>query len=241
MRRTRRGPVMSPCQNPIDRDRVAGDPGLGAGDQTVLAEHAVDERRLARVGAADDRELQDRLVAVGVLLVVELAIDVGEERLEQVGDALAVLGGELDGVAEAERERFENALLAGAPLGLVGDEHDRRRRAAEPAGDLLVERDDPGARIEQEQRDVGLRNGGLGLLAHPAGKRGGVLVLVTGGVDDAEIEPDEVRVALAAVAGDAGGVVDERELLADEAVEERRLADVGTADDRDGGKAGHRG
>ena len=40
-------------------------------------------------------------------------------------------------------------------------------------------------------------------------------------------------VALATVAGHAGAVVDERELLADEAVEQGRLAHVGAADDGD--------
>lgn len=41
-----------------DRDRVVGDPGLGAGQQAVLADDLVDQRRLARVGATDHRDLQ---------------------------------------------------------------------------------------------------------------------------------------------------------------------------------------
>ena len=44
-----------------------------------------------------------------------------------------------------------------------------------------------------------------------------------------------MRVALAPVAGDAGPIIDERELLADEPVEQGRFADVRTADDRNYG------
>src|SRR5690606_2283975 len=55
-------------------------------------------------------------------------------------------------------------------------------------------------------------------------------------VDHGEVQPQQVRIAEAAVARDAGLVVDQRELLADEPVEQRRLADVGTADDDDLGQ-----
>ena len=54
------------------------------------------------------------------------------------------------------------------------------------------------------------------------------------GVDDGEAQRAEPAGALAQVAGHAGLVVDERQPPPDEAVEERRLADVGTADDGEG-------
>ena len=43
----------------------------------------------------------------------------------------------------------------------------------------------PARRVEQEQRDVGAGHGGFGLHAHPAGQRLRVVILVTGGIDDA--------------------------------------------------------
>ncbi len=49
---------------------IAGDPGLGPGQQPVLAEQAVDQRRLAGVGPPDDGQLQ-RPRGIG-LLVAEL-------------------------------------------------------------------------------------------------------------------------------------------------------------------------
>ena len=54
-----------------------------------------------------------------------------------------------------------------------------------------------------------------------------------GGVDDAEFEIAETRLAFATVAGDAGLVVDERQLLADQPVEQGRLADIRPPDDGD--------
>ena len=63
-----------------------------------------------------------------------------------------------------------------------------------------------------------------------------VLVLEPGGVDHPELEPEQARLALAAVAGHAGPVVDQRQPLADQPVEQGRFADVGPADDGDGGE-----
>ena len=49
-----------------------------------------------------------------------------------------------------------------------------------------------------------------------------------------------MRLALAPVARNAGPIVDERELLPDEPVEQRRFTDIGAADDRDDGEVCHR-
>ena len=77
--------------------------------------------------------------------------------------------------------------------------------------------------------------------AHPAGQGVRILVLEPGGVDHPEVEPEQVRLALAPVARHAGPVVDQREALADETVEQGRFADVGTADDGDGREEAWRG
>src|SRR3546814_13991441 len=68
--------------------------------------------------------------------------------------------------------------------------------------------------------------------------RRGVVILITRGIDDAEIEPDQMRVPLAPIVRHPRLIVDQRELLADEPVEQRRLADIGPAVDRDSGKPG---
>ena len=61
------------------------------------------------------------------------------------------------------------------------------------------------------------------------------MVLVARGIDHAEFEAEQMRVAFAAISRHAGLVVDQGELLADEPVEQCRLADIGAADDGDGG------
>ena len=226
--------------DPVDRDRIAGDAGFGAGEQPVLAEHAIDQGRFAGIGTADDGELER--AGRRILIVVQFdrlqVIEVGLQCLEQVAHALAVFGRQRHRLAEAERERLDQPGFARAALCLVGDEHHRRWAGAQPAGDFLVERSHPGAGVDDEQRDIGPGERGLGLRAHPPGQAGRVLVLPAGGVDHGELQADQFRFAEAPVAGYAGLVIDQRQLLADEPVEQRRLADIGPADDDDLGKHG---
>ena len=219
--------------DPVDRDRIAGDAGLGAGDQPLLLEDAVDQGRFAGVGAADDRELERR-VALGLFLLLGavLALDIGAEMLEQVDHALAMLGAHRDRLAEAQGIGFENARFAAAALGLVGGEDDRRLLAAQPARDFLVLRGQPGTRVDDEQGDVGLAHRGGGLRAHLAEQGIGILVLVAGGVDHPEFEPEQIGLALAPVAGHARAIVDEREPFAHQPVEQGGFADVRPADNR---------
>ena len=156
------------------------------------------------------------------------------QRLEQVDQTLAMLGRQSERLAEAKREGFHPPGFAGAAFGLVGGDDHRRVLVAQPAGDFLVERGQPLAPVDHEQGDVGLAHRGLGLLAHPAGQRGGVDVLEAGGVHDAEFEPEQLPLALAAVARHAGAIVDQRDALADQAIEQGGFADIGSADDGDG-------
>ena len=83
----------------LDRDGVARDAGFRAGEQALLAEQAVDQRGLAGVGPADDRDA-DRPVGalfVGLGLVVlgrrrGVLGQRGADRVVEIGQALAVLG-----------------------------------------------------------------------------------------------------------------------------------------------------
>ena len=72
--------------------------------------------------------------------------------------------------------------------------------------------------------------------AHPAGQRVRVLILEARGVDHPELEPEQVGFAFAPVARHSRPVVDQRQALADQPVEQGRFADVGAADDGDGRK-----
>jgi hypothetical protein len=66
-----------------------------------------------------------------------------------------------------------------------------------------------------------------------------VLVLVASRIHHPEFEPEQLRIALAAIARNAGTIVHQRQPFADETVEQGRFADVGPADDCYGGEAGH--
>ena len=59
------------------------------------------------------------------------------------------------------------------------------------------------------------------------------LGIETAGVDDPHLAAEVIGLAVAAIARQARRVVDERGAPADEPVEQRRLADVRPADDRD--------
>ena len=106
--------------------------------------------------------------------------------------------------------------------------------AAHEIGEGAVDRRQAGARIDQEEDRIGRGDRGFGLRPHAAGQALGRRLLEAGGVDHREGEIAEPRLALAAVAGDARPVVDQREPLADQPVEQRRLADIRPADDGDG-------
>ena len=99
---------------------------------------------------------------------------------------------------------------------------------------MPVDRGQADAGVDHEEDGVGLGDGGLGLDAHAPGEARRLALLEARRVDDREAEIAELGVALAAVARDAGLVVDQRQLLADEPVEQRRLADVWPADHGDG-------
>ena len=76
------------------------------------------------------------------------------------------------------------------------------------------------------------------------GSQEGLRGIETGGVDEAEVQPSQVPVGLAAVAGDARGRGGEGEAAAGEPIEEGGLADVGTAENaeaEEGGGGGESG
>src|SRR3546814_18686779 len=105
-------------------------------DLPVFADHAVDQRRLARVGAPDDRELHraerrvlivfafDRRKSLGFLGVMPL--DDRAQRVEQVDDALAMFGAECDRIVETERIALHQAVFPLLPFRLLDEEDDRR-------------------------------------------------------------------------------------------------------------------
>ena len=120
-------------------------------------------------------------------------------------------------------------------LGFVGEQDDRLVGAAHELRKMPIGRRQAGARVDHEQDRVAIDQRRFGLRAHAPGERLAIALFEPGGVDDRECEIAEPRVALAPVARHAGRVVDQRELAADQPVEQRRFADIGPADNGDFG------
>ena len=164
-----------------------------------------------------------------------------DDRVEQVAGAGALDRRDRVEVSEPERIELRGLRLAPPGVGLVRREHHRLTAAAEAVGDVVLDGDDPGLRVDDEEHDVGLVDRGLRLAAH------GVLEILGGfsggprpprideaaGVDERELAAAPLRRRVEAVARRSGLVLDDRDAVADEAVEERRLPDVGSPDDRD--------
>ena len=112
-----------------------------------------------------------------------------------------------------------------------GDQH-RLAGLAEQLRDLAVDGGHALARVDDERHDVGLVQRAQRLLPHrredPGRER-----IEAAGVDDAKPRRPPLADAVAAIARDARLVLDQRRLPADQAVEQRRLADVRPPDQRD--------
>ena len=104
---------------------------------------------------------------------------------------------------------------------------------AQAVGEDAVQRGHALARVHHEQDQFGVFQRGLGLLAHPSLEAFVGDVLVAGGVDQRQVHVANHAVRIAAVAGHAGAIIDQRQALADKAVEQGRLAHIGAADDGD--------
>ena len=142
-------------------------------------------------------------------------------------------------LTEPERKELPALVLPAVVVGFVGDDDHLAPVATQPAGDRLVLVGHPDGRIDHEQHNVGATNGRLHLAAHldleiAAGRRPAARV------DHPERHAEPLGLELLAVAGDAGPVLDDRRLLAEDAVEQRALADVGPADDHDDRQRGDR-
>ena len=144
-----------------------------------------------------------------------------------------MLGGERDRIAEAETEGFVDAGLARSALGLVGDDDDWLAGATHSLREMAVGVGDAGARIEHEQDRVAIDEGHFRLRAHSARERFRFPLFEAGGVDDGEGEVRDPALAFATIAGDAGLSSTSGEPAPNQAIEQRRLADVRPADNRD--------
>ena len=188
----------------------------------------VEQRGLADVGLADDRDparSADLAEALGRRLRQR-----SEHGVEHVARAAAVQRGDRPRLAEPEVPQAVGLGLGALVVDLVGGQHDRLAGRAQDLDDRLVGVGDADGGVDDEEHRVGQGDRDLGLGRDPLGQAAGVGVPAAG-VDDGEGAAVPVGVVGDPVPGHAGDVLDDRLAAADDPVDQRRLADVGPADD----------
>ena len=165
----------------VDRvDRRAGDV---VDDDAVRPGQLVEQRRLAHVGLADDRD-PARPLGLAVVHVRGLG-QRGQDRVEHVARAAPVQGGDGVRLPQAEVPQRRRLGLAAQVVDLVRGEDDGLPGAAQDLHDGLVGVGDADRRVDDEQHRVGDGDGDLRLgrdaLVQPAG-----VGVPAAGVDDGE-------------------------------------------------------
>ena len=104
-------------------DGIARGTGDIAHDGAVIADHLIEERGLAGVRSADDGDAQ----RIGlVVLVARVLGQQGDDLVEQVAGAVAVQGGDGDGVTHAQGVELPKAVvLTGGIVELVDEQESR--------------------------------------------------------------------------------------------------------------------
>jgi len=157
----------------------------------------------------------------------------GEDLVEEVADADVVLGGDGEDVAESKAAEVFGGGGEGDDVDLVDGEEDGLAAAQEETGEGDVGAGELGAAVDDHDDDLRLGEGGLGLEEDFGGDEFGVVGDDAAGVYQACVGSHPFDEAVDAVASNAGLVADDGAARTGEAIEERRLADVGAAADGD--------
>ena len=140
-------------------DRIARRAGQVGHDHALVAEDRVQQRRLADVRAAEDRDA-DRIVGS---LHASGSRKLVDDHVEEVAAAVPVQRRNRPRFAEAEAVEVERKALLRGVVDLVRDQQYGFARAAKDVGDLLVSGRHSRARIDHEKHEVGLAHGLLRL------------------------------------------------------------------------------
>ena len=121
-------------------------------------------------------------------------------------------------------------------VDFVDGEKERAVGFAQQANEFEVGTGEFGASVDDHDDGGGFVERDAGLAINLGGDEIFFFGKDAAGVDDAQVAAFPLRVAVEAVAGDAGLVADDGAARAHDAVEERGLAYVGAAHDGDGGE-----
>ena len=198
-------------------------------DDALLAQHAVEQAGLADVRLAD----QSNADALVVLFLLVCRREMLVSRIEQLAHAVAVQSGDAERLAQTEVvELIKLRRRITRLVALVDSQHERLARAQQHGRNVLIGGSNAGAQVSDQNNDIRMRDRSLRLKAHELQNLVIVRRLNAAGVDDGEITTAPVAVSVQAVAGNARRILNDGKPLARQAVEQLRLADVRTADDR---------
>ncbi len=219
---------------PLDHrvDRVAGRPRLIGDDHPRTAQDRVQQRRLADVRTAQDRDAElvtQPLIVAGALDRVQPL----DHRVQQVSGAASVHGRHRHRVAQSQPVQLQRIRLVSEVVDLVGDQQHGRARAAQDLRDLLVTRHQTGPGVDHQQHQVGLLHRHPRLRRHFGLHRRVVCDVEPAGVDQPERVAAPLAQRLGAVSGDAGHLMHHRPPRRGQPVDQRRLPGIGEADDGD--------
>ena len=161
-----------------------------------------------------------------------------DDRIEQVAGAPAVGGTDREHVLPAQDVELGGLEVAPLVVGLVDRHQDRRLRPAQERGRLQIGRRGPGRRVDDEDDHVGLVDRQAGLLLDALLDRVVGIDLQAARVDDDEAAAVPFGVAVEAVPGGPGAVLDDRPAAAQDPVEQGALANVRAPDQGDDGQSG---
>ncbi len=176
-----------------------------------------------------------RLLALGSSVVSLGRLRKPVERgLHQRFDALAVRGRNQPRLAQSEFVKLRSGLL-GEPFGFVDGQYDRSAGDAQPLGNALVLAGQSFARVQNENHDIAFGNRLLGLRCHFPHDALGIDGLEAAGIDGNVITRADAAFTVMPVAGEPGKIGDQCSARARQPIEQCRLADIRTADDRNYG------
>ena len=210
-------------------DGVAGGAGYIADDNAFLAQNTVRQAGFTYIGLSDNGHLYH----VGVVLLIRFRRKILDAFVQQIAGAVAVNGGDSHGVAQTQVvELIEIRVDRAHRVHLVHRQHDGLTAALKHTGHLLVGGSQAGLDIRDEDNDVGVVDGDLGLLPHEGQNLAVCIGLDAAGVHQAEPAAHPLALTVDTVTGDAGGVLYDGQPPADDLIEQHGLAHVGASHDR---------
>ena len=138
-----------------------------------------------------------------------------------------------DRIAKAERERVIEPNITGLAFRLVGTKDHRGAVAAQQVCKMFIERHQACACINKEQACIRFPDCFFCLSAHTPFEARCLCFFQAGSINDPESQIAQARITGPTVTGHTWGIIDKREALAHKAIEERRLANIRSANNGD--------